>query len=92
MSRVVQARVDDAAVDRAQAALKKMGMSMSELIRLTVFHVGEHQALPFRPSVPHIPNAETIAAMQELEDGGGKSFSSVAELMADLKSDDDKNA
>jgi hypothetical protein len=34
------------------------------------------------------PNAETQAAMQELEDGGGETFSSVDDLMKDLESDD----
>ena len=34
------------------------------------------------------PNAESLAAMQELEDGGGEMFSSVEALMKDLESDD----
>jgi hypothetical protein len=34
------------------------------------------------------PNAESLAAMQELEDGGGETFSSVDDLMKDLESDD----
>jgi hypothetical protein len=38
---------------------------------------------------PHIPNAKTAAALQEILDGRGmsKSFSLVEEFMADLKSD-----
>jgi hypothetical protein len=35
-----------------------------------------------------VPNAETIAAIEELERGGGKSFDSIEELMADLNADD----
>jgi DNA-damage-inducible protein J len=34
------------------------------------------------------PNAETLAAMEELRNGGGKSFNSVADLIADLHADD----
>jgi hypothetical protein len=34
------------------------------------------------------PNAESLAAIQELEDGGGEMFSSVEALMKDLESDD----
>jgi hypothetical protein len=34
------------------------------------------------------PNAESQAAIQELEDGGGETFSSVDDLMKDLESDD----
>ena len=36
----------------------------------------------------HIPNAETIAAMKELETNGGDSYSSVEELLARLNADD----
>jgi hypothetical protein len=36
----------------------------------------------------HTPNAETIAAIEELEAGGGKSFDSVEELMVELNCDD----
>jgi hypothetical protein len=34
------------------------------------------------------PNAETLAAMQELEEGRGKRCNTVEELIADLNSDD----
>jgi antitoxin component of RelBE/YafQ-DinJ toxin-antitoxin module len=36
----------------------------------------------------NIPNAETEEAIEELEQGRGAHFSSVAELMADLNADD----
>jgi hypothetical protein len=35
-----------------------------------------------------VPNAETRAAMVEIEKGVGKSFDTVAELMADLNAED----
>ena len=35
-----------------------------------------------------LPNAETIAALEESERGGGKTFASVEALMADLHADD----
>ena len=42
-----------------------------------------------RPSaMKTVPNAETIAAIEELERGGGKSFDSIEELMAELNADD----
>jgi len=37
-----------------------------------------------------IPLAETLAALAELEAGKGKRFETVAELMADLRADDDE--
>ena len=39
---------------------------------------------------PLIPNAETLAAMAELERGEGKQFKTVVELMTDLQEDDDE--
>ena len=33
----------------------------------------------------YTPNAETVAAMEEIESGNGKSFDSVEELFADLE-------
>jgi hypothetical protein len=36
----------------------------------------------------HIPNAETIAAIEELESGKGKSSNSIEDLMAELNADD----
>jgi hypothetical protein len=38
--------------------------------------------------VGHTPNVETIVAFEEYERDGGKSFSSVEELMAELNADD----
>jgi hypothetical protein len=34
------------------------------------------------------PSFETLEAMEELHSGGGKCFTSVAELIADLNADD----
>ena len=47
--------------------------------------VAEEKALPFDV---YKPNEETIAAMHELERGGGRRFKSVEDLMADLNADD----
>lgn len=39
-------------------------------------------------SLKNSPDHKTLAAIKELEEDGGKSFSSIDELMADLNSDD----
>lgn len=39
------------------------------------------------PMEEHIPNAETIAATEELEAGKGMGFGSVEDLMVDLNED-----
>jgi len=41
-----------------------------------------------RKKVRSHPKVETVAAMYELEEGKGKSFTGVDELLADLNADD----
>ncbi len=82
---MVRARIDGQVKEQARLVLAEMGLSVSDAIRLLLVRVAAEKALPFAVKVP---NAETIAAMQELERGGGKSFATVADLMADLNADD----
>jgi DNA-damage-inducible protein J len=56
-----------------------MRLSISDAIRLLL------KALPFDIKMP---NAETRAAMAELERGAGAPFDSVADLMGDLNAED----
>ena len=80
---VVRARIDGQVKERAAKVLADMGLSVSDAIRLLLVRVAAEKALPFEIKVP---NAETRAAMSELEQGA--SFESVAELMADLNAED----
>jgi DNA-damage-inducible protein J len=79
---VVRARVDIQVKEKAAKALGDLGLSVSDAIPLFLVRVAEN-ALPFE-----MPNAETQAAMAELEQGAGKSFDSVPDLIADLKAED----
>ena len=81
---VVRARIDGQAKERAAKVLADMGLSVSDAIRLLLIRVAAERALPFEIKVP---NAETRAAMAELEKGVGKSFDTVAEMMADLNAE-----
>ena len=78
---VVRARIDGQVKEKAARVLAEMGLSVSDAIRLLLVRVAAEKALPFEVKVP---NTETQAAITELENGAGKSFDSVAELMADL--------
>jgi DNA-damage-inducible protein J len=60
----VRARIDTATKDRAEAALRAMGLSTSEAIRLLLVKVANEQRLPFDVS---LPNSATRAAMSEAE-------------------------
>jgi DNA-damage-inducible protein J len=82
---VVRARIDGQVKERAAKVLADMGLSVSDAIRLLLVRVAADKALPFEIKVP---NAETRAAMAELEQGAGASFDSVAELMADMNAED----
>lgn len=82
---LVQTRIDGAVKDQASIVLAAMGLTVSDAVRLMLTRVAHDKALPFEPLVP---NAETIAAMQEARSGTLKSFTSVEALMADLNADD----
>ena len=78
---VVRARIDSDTKTRANEALKAMGLSMSDAIRLLLVRVAEEKRLPFTVQVP---NPTTVGAMKELEEGRGRRFGSVEELFRDL--------
>lgn len=82
---MVHVRMEQGLKKKATKALAAMGLSISDLVRITLTRVAEEQAVPFEVRVP---NSKTVAAMRELEAGGGKSSNSVADLMADLEAED----
>jgi DNA-damage-inducible protein J len=82
---VVRARISGEVKDEAAHVLGQMGLSISDAIRLLMVRIAREKALPFDVKVP---NAETVAAMQEARRGKGKTFNSVADLMKDLNADD----
>lgn len=82
---VVRARIDEEVKRKATQALHRMGLSVSDAIRLLMVRVADEQALPFEL---HVPNEETIAAMEEARRGGLPRAGSVEELMAQLNADD----
>jgi DNA-damage-inducible protein J len=82
---VVRARVDSQVKKKAAKVLGDLGLSVSDAIRLLLVRVAAENALPFEIETP---NAETRAAMAELEQGAGRSFDSVADLIADLNAED----
>lgn len=58
----VRARIDEHLKDEAAAVLAEMGLTVSDLVRMTLTRVAKDKALPFDLKVP---NAETRAAMEE---------------------------
>jgi len=83
MSRTV---VVDEELDReASKILAGIGLSVDDAIRRLLLQVVHDQCLPF---AMHVPNAETIAAMEELERGEGRPYSSLEELFRDMRDQD----
>lgn len=85
MSTMVHVRVDDEVKAKATEALDAMGLTVSDAVRVFLKRVAVEQAIPFEVRVP---NAETTAAMRELEAGEGARFDGVDALMADLHEED----
>jgi DNA-damage-inducible protein J len=63
---VVRARIDERTKREAAAALKKIGLNVSDAFRLLLVRVAAEKALPFEP---RNPNAETVAAMKAARRG-----------------------
>ena len=78
---VVRARIDSDTKARATEALHAMGLTVSDAIRLMLLRVAEEKRLPFTVQAP---NATTLKAMKELDEGKGKRFASAGELLEDI--------
>ena len=78
---VVRARIDSDTKARATEALHNMGLTVSDAIRLMLLRVADEKRLPFAVQVP---NATTVKAMRELEEGKGKRFADTDELFEDI--------
>ena len=84
-NQLVQARIDGEIKEEAAAVLAAMGLTVSDAVRLLLTRVAREKALPFEPL---IPNETTIAAMKEAQRGKLPRFSTVQELMDDLRAGD----
>jgi DNA-damage-inducible protein J len=75
-------RLDAQIKHDAQEVLKQLGMTTTQAISMYFSQISAEKALPYHP---HIPNAETEAAMQELIDGKNlRTFETVEELFKAL--------
>jgi DNA-damage-inducible protein J len=81
----VQARIDNHVKQEAAIVLSKIGLTVSDAVRLLLTRIAHDKALPFNPLVP---NAETIKAMKEADNGHLPRFGTVEGLLEDLHADD----
>lgn len=80
----IQSRVSPELKQQAEAVFSALGLSTADAIRMFLQQSVNVGGLPFQP-IAKRPNAETLAAMEELENGGGQMFRSTADLFADWK-------
>ena len=80
-SAMVRARIEPELKTTAEKYFDILGLSTTQAITLFFKQVELHQGLPFEIN---IPNAETLVAMKEIEDGGGKQFGNAEELFTHL--------
>lgn len=63
---LVQTRIDGTIKREATVVLEAIGLTVSDAVRLMLTRVAREKALPFEPLVP---NAKTLAAMNEARTG-----------------------
>ena len=77
---VVRARIDQATKQEATILFKKMGITVSDAIRMMLVQAVAEKALPFEVRVP---NAETAAALLDSRNGVVIRTASVNDLFVD---------
>lgn len=83
---VIRARIEPDLKAEATQVLKSMGLTPSDAIRLFLHQVVAEKALPFRVKAP---NAETLAAMRDIESNRNLTrHASLAGLWSDLNGDE----
>ena len=83
---LVQARINRDIKNEASTVLAAIGLTISDAVRLLLVRVAREHAMPFEPLVP---NATTIAAMEEARAGKLKSYNNVQDLMTALNDEED---
>lgn len=77
----MQIRLEPELKTEAEAVLSQLGLKPTEFIRMALRQLIMRNGLPFDA---RLPNAETVAALEESTDGL-KRFGSPEELLADLE-------
>ncbi len=89
---ILSIRIEPRTKSQAEKIFKKLGITMTEAVNMLFRQTINDNALPFRPHIGEIPNAETIAAMKEgdqmlAEIASGKRkprYKSTKKMFADL--------
>jgi DNA-damage-inducible protein J len=82
---MIHVRVNEELKIQASDTLEKMGLSLSDAVRLLLTRIAAEKALPFEVRVP---NRKTLAAMRAGDRGEVSKASSVKAMMAQLHAND----
>lgn len=87
MNTVIQTCIDSQTKQKAEFIFNKLGLSLSDAIRMFLSQSIINRGLPFQPNLGNELSDETIQAIREVENGiHSKKFNSVDEMIADLES------
>lgn len=82
-------RIDPDVKDKAEALFSNFGMNISDAINIFLHQCLIYGGLPFDVKIDK-PNADTIAAMEEINEmmrtGKGKKYNSIDDLFKELNS------
>ena len=74
-------RLDSETKAQAYAVLQQIGINPTDAVNMFMHHIAMFGELPFKP---RIPNAETLEAMQEADEGKGTRYDSVDDMFNQL--------
>ena len=78
---MVRFRIDMATKVKAAEALDRMGLTISDAMRMTLRRIGEEGRLPFDVK---IPNSATSQAIKDLREGQTARFDNAEEALKEL--------
>ena len=78
-------RLDKDLKDRAFSVFESYGLTPSQAIKLFLNQVADTNAVPLSFDYQPTPNAQTIAAMKELENGEGTKYDNFDYFMSELE-------
>lgn len=64
----IRARIDEDIKNEAAAVLEQMGLTVSDVVRITLTRVAHEKALPFDLQVPNKTTEETLVKSERGED------------------------
>ena len=86
----IHVRIEPEIKEQVDNILTEIGISTTDAVNMFFRQVIRYQGIPLDL---RIPNADTIAAMEEVEEmirtGSGKAYSSVDEMIKELLADDE---